>query len=85
MSGREFGVVKYGDIGHGVTIEARYVDGELHGFGYDHPRPGSNMPCGGFVPAKPHWGDGWDVLSPSLLCLACGHHGFVRDGKWVPA
>ncbi|MFD1145952.1 hypothetical protein [Saccharothrix hoggarensis] len=34
----------------------------------------------------------WDVvtlepltLSPSLLCRACGHHGFVRDGRWVPA
>ncbi len=34
----------------------------------------------------------WDVvnatpltLSPSLLCRTCGHHGFIRDGKWVPA
>lgn len=28
----------------------------------------------------------WDplTLSPSLLC-ACGDHGFVREGKWVPA
>lgn len=22
------------------------------------------------------------TLSPSLLCTACGHHGFVRNGKW---
>jgi hypothetical protein len=35
---------------------------------------------------------GWTVqstdpitLSPSLLCSACGEHGFIRDGKWVPA
>lgn len=29
----------------------------------------------------------WDPLtiSPSLLCLVCGDHGFIRDGRWVPA
>ena len=33
----------------------------------------------------------WDLLSyeplhvePSLACV-CGDHGFIRDGKWVPA
>jgi hypothetical protein len=28
----------------------------------------------------------WDPLtvSPSLLC-SCGNHGFIREGKWVPA
>jgi hypothetical protein len=25
------------------------------------------------------------TLAPSLLCEQCGWHGFVRDGKWVPA
>lgn len=25
------------------------------------------------------------TLSPSLLCKGCGHHGFIREGKWVPA
>ena len=25
------------------------------------------------------------TLSPSLLCMQCGDHGFIRDGKWVPA
>jgi hypothetical protein len=25
------------------------------------------------------------TLSPSLLCLTCGAHGFIRDGKWQPA
>jgi hypothetical protein len=24
------------------------------------------------------------TLSPSILCN-CGFHGFIRDGKWVPA
>ncbi len=35
-------------------------------------------------------GGGWTLerkepltISPSLLCRACGSHGFIRDGKWV--
>jgi hypothetical protein len=29
----------------------------------------------------------WEPLtvSPSLLCTACGDHGFIREGRWVPA
>lgn len=23
------------------------------------------------------------TLSPSLLCRACGSHGFIREGRWV--
>lgn len=23
------------------------------------------------------------TLSPSLLCTVCGHHGYIREGKWV--
>lgn len=39
-------------------------------------------------PGVPVWQvESWDplTLSPSLLCRACGHHGFIRGGKWVPA
>lgn len=25
------------------------------------------------------------TLSPSILCRACGDHGFIRGGKWVRA
>ena len=25
------------------------------------------------------------TVAPSLLCLDCKAHGFIRDGKWVPA
>jgi hypothetical protein len=25
------------------------------------------------------------TIAPSLLCMTCGAHGFIRDGKWVPA
>jgi hypothetical protein len=30
--------------------------------------------------------ESWEPLtiSPSVLC-SCGDHGFIRDGKWVPA
>lgn len=24
-------------------------------------------------------------VSPSLLCTTCQHHGFIRQGAWVPA
>ena len=24
-------------------------------------------------------------VEPSILCAACGDHGFIRDGKWVKA
>lgn len=49
--------------------------------------------CFGFVAFRHYNPDHyWDVtslhpmtLSPSLLCRACGSHGFIRDGKWVPA
>lgn len=25
------------------------------------------------------------TLSPSILCRACGDHGFIREGRWVRA
>lgn len=29
----------------------------------------------------------WDplTLSPSVLCVTCGDHGFIRNGRWVRA
>jgi hypothetical protein len=36
---------------------------------------------------RPSWTvESWEplTLSPSLLC-ACGDHGWVREGRWVPA
>ena len=36
-------------------------------------------------------GPNWELVSlsplhvePSVHCLSCGEHGFIRDGKWVP-
>lgn len=44
------------------------------------------------VKAKLGAGHVWQVhsfdpltVSPSLLCMRCGDHGFIRDGRWVPA
>lgn len=78
------------DIGHGVSIEKRYADGVLGGVGYRHPSAKGVGGCEGYV-AVSGWPEVWDVvslepltLSPSLLCLACGHHGWIENGKWRP-
>ena len=64
--------------------------GKLAGLDYWHPcRDGKEAP--GFIPLD-DGARGWTLgkldpltVSPSLLCRACGHHGFIRDGRWVPA
>lgn len=41
---------------------------------------------------NPEW-QGWNVLAwaeiltltPSIKCRACGNHGHITNGKWVPA
>jgi uncharacterized membrane protein len=76
------------DIGHGVTIERRYIDGVLSGVAYQHPDK-TGQKCKGYVPVGTPLG--WQLVSqqpltlaPSLLCRRCKHHGFIRGGKWVP-
>lgn len=82
-----------GDIGHDISAELRYVGGELDGVEYKHQCSATpiSRPFA-YLPVKPAWRDGWDVvsvepltLSPSILCTACKHHGYIRDGRWVPA
>lgn len=37
---------------------------------------------------RPRWQVvSWEplTLSPSILCLTCKLHGFIRNGRWVPA
>lgn len=82
------------DIGSGVTIEKRYINGQLAGVAYTHDCPHGNK--NDYIPIDGDHGTpdgmGWRLevddpltVSPSLLCRACGHHGFIRNGKWVSA
>lgn len=69
---------------------------EVYGYQDHHRRPDGRA-CQGFVKVSPdgpgsnRWAssgslaDGTLTLDPSLLCRACGDHGWVRDGRWVKA
>lgn len=79
------------DIGSDVQIKKCFLHGKFCGVEYQHKSPCGNL-CQSFVATKAYGcGVMWDVvqeepltLSPSLLC-SCGHHGFIREGKWVTA
>lgn len=88
------------DLGHGhVAKPTQNREGEHLGYVIDHPNAKDpSKQCGGVVYLKGKsapYGEGkdeWDLvsldpltLSPSVLCVTCGDHGFVREGKWVPA
>ncbi len=79
------------DIGHGVSIEPHRLRGKIDGVLYWHPCINGGL-REGWVPIRPKNPGGWDVVSedpltltPSLRCRACGHHGWIRAGAWVPA
>lgn len=88
------------DLGHGhrIQITQPSSDGVRH-FVDEHTRPDNGLGCSGagriLNPGQERPEDGrayWTLeieepltLSPSLLCTACGDHGFVRLGVWVPA
>lgn len=75
----------------GIPDEAR------SGATIDHPKP-DGTPCSGAVtfnteamvrtqPERALWtvvSEDPLTLSPSIQC-SCGDHGFITDGKWVPA
>ena len=84
------------DIGHGVSIS--YVQYEGKDCGIIETHAGKDgQPCSGYVhfrdqPPAENQRRQWTIeqadpltLSPSILCTTCGHHGFIREGKWVPA
>lgn len=87
------------DIGYDHKIQfVTYKDDPRAGLNDFHKKP-DGSDCGGFITfAGSAWAqefDGlavWQVeaweplsLSPSLLCRVCGSHGYIREGKWVPA
>lgn len=88
------------DLGHGVTLQfTSWGNYDRVGYIEDHPRPDGTPRIGGgglfdlpgvreAFPGRDVWQvESWEplTLSPSLLCSACGHHGFVRNGQWIPA
>ncbi len=81
------------DLGNGAKYSRVEYEGQWVGINYWHLNPSGNL-CGGWIPfvgsAIPGGGTYWDVLSsepltlsPSLLCSRCGHHGFIREGRWI--
>lgn len=73
------------------------LSGQLAGFRVTHPRGGveGEPECAGgsgsWIPTNAD-AEAWTLVSreplhlePSLLCRACGDHGWIRGGKWVPA
>lgn len=88
------------DIGHGSRIAFRsWADHDKAGLLEEHDRPDGQGKCSGGVMfdlpgVREHFPDSalwqvesWDPLtiSPSLLCTVCGNHGFIRNGRWIPA
>lgn len=87
------------DLGDDHILNFMSHEGEISGCRIEHKRNDGTL-CDGFIPFKGRAWDrsfngkisSWDVinddpltLSPSVLCRACGDHGFVRQGKWVRA
>jgi len=84
------------DLGNGTKYTRVVYEDEWVGINEWHLTPAGEL-CGGWVPFTGNRfsngiGPTWEVisldpltLSPSLLCRACQHHGFIREGRWVPA
>jgi len=86
-------------IGPGHYIKLANYGGVVVGLNEWHPdKRDPSRECQGFVffdvqtEARCKDTPIWQVLSmepltlsPSLLCRTCGNHGFIREGKWVPA
>ena len=85
------------DLGHGVSW-SRVVDQEENWIGilewHICKDPDRLTPGGVYFENAPHdvHGARWTVesldpltISPSVLCRSCGLHGFIRDGRWIPA
>lgn len=85
------------DLGHDVKImfTTRQGSNDRIGLIESHRAP-DGRECGGSVTFDVSGTEGlpgprWTLvsldpltISPSILC-GCGHHGFVREGAWVPA
>lgn len=83
------------DLGHGVSW-SKVVDRDDNWIGIlEWHDCNGQIQAGGVyfenAPADAH-GPRWQLvslapltISPSILCRSCGLHGFITDGRWVPA
>lgn len=87
--------VEWTDIGSGVSIHfTKDADHGVYGLWERHVGK-DGAPCMGnvfFRDVLPNASPSWVVesrepltMSPSILCRTCGHHGSIREGKWIPA
>jgi hypothetical protein len=67
-------------------------DGVHFDWTHDCVPPYSGTEPGSTTTTMPHSGGTWRVVQqepltvqPSINCTACGTHGWITDGKWVPA
>lgn len=88
------------DDDHAVTWTVAHSDRQINGGLLWHRVPENSLSAtpgwcvGGFCTRQEGNTAGvpiWDLesidpitLSPSILC-GCGHHGFIKNGKWVQA
>lgn len=81
----------YAELPGGVQVEVLFRDGTPVALIERHARPDGST-CEGVVRIRPtgHDREVWTVeqespltLSPSIACTACGHHGWIREGRWV--
>jgi hypothetical protein len=62
-----------------VAIHEWHKEGDFYGAGF--------IPFTGRMRAPVSWevlSEDPLTLSPSLACQQCGHHGFIRNGRWEP-
>lgn len=76
-------LIIHGQKPRGVAVIHAKPDGDLCGaaafWDVSHYKPGTEP-----ITWTLHSLEPLDI-SPSLLCLICGDHGFIRGGKWIPA
>lgn len=72
-------VEKAGAIIRHRKANGRFCESAIH---FDVPEMRRGWPDGTFWQVQ-QWAP--LTLTPSLLCRICGDHGFITDGKWVPA
>lgn len=96
MSGWELGLPRYVkpdvwlDMNHCLEFTTHQGASGPTGALFCHRKPDGSWCIGGFQWAAPD-GPNWQLVSmqpfhvePSIHCLSCGEHGFIRDGKWQP-